>query len=350
MTSLVTFTIGEIAVRQHNGLFSLNDLHAAAGGAVRHQPTRFVRLGGTQELIAELRASPEMVTPLQTINDGKNNGTYACRELVIAYAAWISAAFHLKVIRVFLAATAPQPPALPYSLQPGQTLSVEQANWLRDFLKGCAQSLPRERQGEFLLKGWSRLKSHFGVTYRRIPAHEWAEAASLLARHAAEWGVERLPQERQPAPPQLEGPLPAIYEVRRRTLRQAMALLCDGRQATLARRLGTHPTYISRILGAGKEPKHIGGDYAREVEQRLGLPVLWLDDERNASATSIDARAADALPESARRSRELKILLGSIARLAPAIDAELAEAIGLAREISAELANDLGAMLEPARA
>lgn len=52
--SIQAFTLGEIAVRQLNGLFSLNDLHRAAGAARRHEPARFIRLDGTKALIAEL--------------------------------------------------------------------------------------------------------------------------------------------------------------------------------------------------------------------------------------------------------------------------------------------------------
>lgn len=32
------FAIGEIAIRQHNGLFSLNDLHKAAGNHAKQKP------------------------------------------------------------------------------------------------------------------------------------------------------------------------------------------------------------------------------------------------------------------------------------------------------------------------
>jgi len=115
MTAFPALTLGNVIIRQHSGLFSLNDLHKASGTAKRHEPNRFLRLASTQELIAEIGASPEMGTPLQIINDGENNGTWACRELVIAYASWISAEFQLKVITVFLDTQAPQ--RTPYSIQ-----------------------------------------------------------------------------------------------------------------------------------------------------------------------------------------------------------------------------------------
>ena len=189
--SIQAFTLGEIAVRQLNGLFSLNDLHRAAGAARRHEPARFIRLDGTKALIAELGAYPEMgtpstdsQTPMRVINDGENNGTYACRELVIAYAAWISAAFHLKVIRVFLAVATP---TTPYSVQRGQTLSTEQAEALRNLLTSHVQKLPKPQQGKAMVQGWSKLKAHFGTDYRHIPAGEFHEAVSIIARHIVDW-------------------------------------------------------------------------------------------------------------------------------------------------------------------
>ena len=100
--STIALTLGSIAIRQHNGLFSLNDLHKAAGGELRHRPVEFLRLEQSLALLDELQKGGDSHLFLNTTK-GRNGGTYACRELVIAYAAWISAAFHLKVIRVFLA-------------------------------------------------------------------------------------------------------------------------------------------------------------------------------------------------------------------------------------------------------
>lgn len=107
MSALATLAIGETTVRQHNGLFSLNDLHQAAGGEEHQRPNQFIRLDTTQALIEAIKATDS--TPCLETRRGANGGTYACRELVVAYAAWINAPFHLKVLRVFLASTAPAP-------------------------------------------------------------------------------------------------------------------------------------------------------------------------------------------------------------------------------------------------
>jgi hypothetical protein len=107
MSNLV---ISNISVNLNRGLYSLNDLHKAAGGESKHQPSFFLRLDSTkaliQEISNEINQSAEMQSGVvETINGGDNRGTYVCKELVYAYAMWISPAFNLKVIRAFDAMT-----------------------------------------------------------------------------------------------------------------------------------------------------------------------------------------------------------------------------------------------------
>ncbi|QLB44836.1 P22AR C-terminal domain-containing protein [Mannheimia pernigra] len=93
-------TILNTAIRQHENLFSLNDLHQVSGNIKNHQPSNFSRLETTQALVSAIQAEGT-ANPIKTLR-GTQGGTYACKEIVIAYAAWISPQFHLVVLRAFL--------------------------------------------------------------------------------------------------------------------------------------------------------------------------------------------------------------------------------------------------------
>ena len=101
------------SIRTHENLFSLNDLHKASGGVEKHRPSLFIRLDTTQDLISELQKEVKSTDLIFKTTGGRGlRGTYACEELVLSYAMWISPKFHLIVLRAFLAMHRNQPQQL----------------------------------------------------------------------------------------------------------------------------------------------------------------------------------------------------------------------------------------------
>ena len=90
--------ISNVSIRQFNGLYSLNDLHRAAGGENRHKPSLWTSNQQTIELIKEVEKAGN-----PAILSKQGLGTFVCKELVIHYGMWISPSFSLQVIRTFLA-------------------------------------------------------------------------------------------------------------------------------------------------------------------------------------------------------------------------------------------------------
>ena len=84
------------------GRFCLNDPHKAARGNARDKPVHFFKLESTEALAIELLKGKDsyLYTPIKT-TAGRTGGTFVVKELVYAYAMWISPQFHLKVIRAY---------------------------------------------------------------------------------------------------------------------------------------------------------------------------------------------------------------------------------------------------------
>lgn len=103
MTS-IAIAIADVVVRQDSkGRYNLNDFHRAAGEENRHRPSLWADNQQAKDLAAEIaqETGKAGIPALVLQRGGKAPGTYACKELVYAYAMWISPAFHLKVIRTF---------------------------------------------------------------------------------------------------------------------------------------------------------------------------------------------------------------------------------------------------------
>ena len=101
-TDVASLSIAGIGIRQDaQGRYCLNDLHKAAGGEDRHGPSYWTETQQTKDLVAEIFNSRNSGNyPIES-SAGRYGGTFVCKELVYAYAMWISAKFHLQVIRAY---------------------------------------------------------------------------------------------------------------------------------------------------------------------------------------------------------------------------------------------------------
>jgi hypothetical protein len=97
MKETIMISSANIKVNQ-DGLYCINDLHKASGGEVRHKPTDWLRTRQATELSEEILKSGN---PSIKKNAGRYGGTYVCRQLVYAYAMWVSPKFNLEVINFF---------------------------------------------------------------------------------------------------------------------------------------------------------------------------------------------------------------------------------------------------------
>ena len=172
--------IGEFTIRQDDeGRYCINDLHKAGGGLEKHKPSNFLRNEQTKDLIQEIEQNIMMLKSenhnsgaINVIRGrGKDQGTYVVKELVYSYAMWISAKFHLMVIRAYDSLV------MEWMIGGKQTISPEQC--------GILYNIVHTRAGgnkNTIVQMWSRLKNHFkySASYRELRAIHFEDAKHYL--------------------------------------------------------------------------------------------------------------------------------------------------------------------------
>lgn len=156
-------------IRPYENLFSLNDLHVSSGGNLKHKPSNFIRLDTTKDLMAEIERCENSNIALKVIR-GAQGGTYACEELMLAYAMWISPKFHLVVLRAFLNLHKNSTALLPNTITPEQQQAIQ-----------SAVQQAHHRTGLHWQEIYRQLKSAFKVAkYDQIPQSQFGNAMAFI--------------------------------------------------------------------------------------------------------------------------------------------------------------------------
>lgn len=192
--------IGDFSIRQdEDGRYCLNDLHKASGYDKKHQPAYFIRNQQTKDLIDEIVNSANLqslesnqIEPVKKM-EGVKGGTYVVKELVYSYAMWISAKFHLIVIRAYDAMV------MQTKVNSRQVITPEQ----KDTLHKIVDHKVNGNQG-LRAQVWTRHNRHFKInSYHELLAIHFEDAVKYLLEMEVKQKVEKPEIKALPYPPEV---------------------------------------------------------------------------------------------------------------------------------------------------
>lgn len=188
-----SLAIAGVVIRQDLfGRYRLNDLHKAAGGEKRHNPNYWTELQQTQELVAILESehrensdtvitASEQNQPLRIVKGGNGvQGTFVVKELVYAYAMWISAKFNITVIRAYDALVNNKPPyglkEIPHQAYCPTVLTEKMCGHIQERVNELSRI-----EGVHYNTKYRELKDEFRCnTYTELPVTKYADICVFL--------------------------------------------------------------------------------------------------------------------------------------------------------------------------
>lgn len=187
-------SISNVFIRQDGNLYNLNDLHKASGAENRHKPSLWLQNQQTNDLIDEIvkagnPALDKNQNVIKVVKGGNKSGTFVCKELVYAYATWISAKFFLLVIRTFDAVVSGSQPKL------AQTTVAD-----RTPLRQAVSALVGKCNIDYS-SAYNMVHQRFGVeSIEEIAADKLPEAIAYVHALTLHSGLVGEVLEKQPAP------------------------------------------------------------------------------------------------------------------------------------------------------
>nr|DAU43131.1 MAG TPA: KilA protein [Caudoviricetes sp.] len=215
--SVQTFSFGNVAVSfRQDGYLNATAIAAHFGKL----PKDYLKTEQTQQYIAALAESLSERTKILTdenqlviVKKGNSKnftqGTWLHPKLAIHFARWLDPKFavwcDMQIEQLLSGSLQPKPTkALP------DGLTAEQIETVKKLHNALVKSAPKEQQAKIAITLWSAVKSKFGVSYKEVPAEQFAEVLSVMSRVAVEKGVlygEVLEKQPAPAAPVLDDAL-----------------------------------------------------------------------------------------------------------------------------------------------